>query len=79
MKMNFEIIPKPKQNKLTFGDLSNGDIFKFQNPDGDTFFWMKVSSQYSSAMQWNNTSDILKVSADAEVAKYEYKIAIESK
>lgn len=79
MKMNFEIVPKTKQKTLTFGDLSNGDIFKFKNPDHDTFFWMKVTSTFSSAMRMNNTSDILRVSAKAEVEKYEYKILIEGK
>ncbi len=79
MKMNFEIVPRTKQKTLTFGDLSNGDIFKFKNPDADTFFWMKIASPFSSAMKLSNTSDILKVSANAEVKKYEYKILIEGK
>ena len=79
MKVNFEIIPKTKQKTLTFGDLSNGDIFKFKNPDADTFFLMKVTSTFSSAMKLSSTSDILKVSTNAEVEKYEYKILIEGK
>lgn len=73
--MNIEFIPK-KHPILTFGDLSNADVFQFRNEGADHFFWMKVGN---FAMRLGSGDVVIPVQDSLPVDLYPSCITIQGK
>lgn len=71
--MKIEFVKKELEPQLTFGDLGNGEVFKFKQDDSNHHFWMKTGS---TAMRVDKCAEIIPVISTSEVVFYNSHIVI---